>query len=242
MQEHDNNRLDHVRQHDQLELNYDYEHDDNCDYHDNTDDIDIMQSDLSVLQWNIRGLLGKKDILHTLMTHKNNQRPLDIGIISETWLTDRTQSFANIPGYHLITSNRTHKKGGGVGLLVSSRLKYRERPDLTDNSTSTENCFIEVLSKTGNIIIGSIYRPPNTNEKEFISVIARIIECSVSEKKEIILGMDHNLDLMKNHLHKNTKTFLDMMLSKDCVPTITKPSRITKSSATLIDNIFISKK
>ena len=33
-----------------------------------------------------------------------------------------------------------------------------------------------------------------------------------------------------------------MMLSKDCVPTITKPSRITKSSATLIDNIFISKK
>ena len=122
MQDHDNNRLDHVRQHDQLELNYDYEHDDNCNYHDDTDDFNINQSDLSVLHWNIRGLLGKKDILHTLMNHKNNQRQLDIGIISETWLTDRRQSFANIPGYHLITSNQIHKKrwwGRPVGFIAS---------------------------------------------------------------------------------------------------------------------------
>ena len=123
MQDHDN-KFDRVRQHDQLELNYDYEHDDNCDYHDDTHDLNINPSDLSILQWNIQGLLGKKDTLHTLMNHKDNQRQLDIGIISETWLTDRMQSFANIPGYHLITSNRTHKKGGGVSLLVSSRLKF----------------------------------------------------------------------------------------------------------------------
>ena len=55
----------------------------------------------------------------------------------------------------------------------------------------------------------------------------------------VIIGMDHNLDLLKLKTHQPTKLFVDKLLDSNMVPSITKPTRITKSSATLIDNIFI---
>ena len=54
--------------------------------------------------------------------------------------------------------------------------------------------------------------------------------------------MDHNLDLLKSDLHKSTHAFLEFMLQNELYPSITRPSRITNTSATLIDNIFISEK
>ena len=52
--------------------------------------------------------------------------------------------------------------------------------------------------------------------------------------------MDHNLDVLKGHKHWKTQQFLNMMLNLELLPTITRPTRITQSSATLINNVFIS--
>ena len=54
--------------------------------------------------------------------------------------------------------------------------------------------------------------------------------------------MDHNLDLLHSDIHTSTHKFLNMLLDMQLFPTITCPSRITQTSATLIDNIFISEK
>ena len=51
--------------------------------------------------------------------------------------------------------------------------------------------------------------------------------------------MDHNLDLLTINHHKDTRVFLDLMLDIGLIPTITCPTRITHSSANLIDNVFI---
>ena len=59
------------------------------------------------------------------------------------------------------------------------------------------------------------------------------------QKKEIILGMDHNLDLLKSNTHGETQSFLDLNFENSIFPCITRPTRITNTSATLIDNIFI---
>ena len=58
----------------------------------------------------------------------------------------------------------------------------------------------------------------------------------------VVLGLDHNLDFLKSAVHKSTHSFIDMNLEHDLVPTITRPTRITKSSVTLIDNILVSQK
>ena len=59
--------------------------------------------------------------------------------------------------------------------------------------------------------------------------------------KEKILGMDHNNDLLKCHIHPPTQEFLNRILNNDLMPTITRPTRITQSSACLIDNISVTK-
>ena len=60
------------------------------------------------------------------------------------------------------------------------------------------------------------------------------------ENKGIVIGLDHNLDLLKSTKHAPTDRFIWAKLSLGLVPTITRPTRITRSTATLIDNIFIS--
>ena len=105
-----------------------------------------------------------------------------------------------------------------------------------------ESTFIEVIAKNGkNFVIRSLYRAPNTREDTFINYIKETIHKIKGEKgqKEIILGMDQNFNLLKANKHKGTSHFLDTMMDFDMIPTITRLKRITNSTATLIDNIYI---
>ena len=61
-----------------------------------------------------------------------------------------------------------------------------------------------------------------------------------TEKKELILCTDQNIDLLKSSTNKNCQDLLDLMCDKQLLPGITRPTRITKNSATLIDNIYAS--
>ena len=110
---------------------------------------------------------------------------------------------------------------------------------------NAESTFIEITTKGGfPVIIGSMYKPPNIDAKVFLGTLKETIEKSRAHKKkpEIIIGMDHNLDLLKSDSHKDTHTLLDLLLQNQLYPSITRPSRVTQTTATLIDNIFISEK
>ena len=108
-----------------------------------------------------------------------------------------------------------------------------------------ESTFIEIIAKNGKkFVIGSLYRAPNTREEIFINYIKETIHKIKSEKgqKEIILGMDQNLNLLKANQHKGTNQFMDIMMDFNMIPTITRPTRITNTTAILIDNLYISGK
>ena len=49
---------------------------------------------------------------------------------------------------------------------------------------------------------------------------------------------DFNIDILKHDSHSGTKHFVDTMYSLNLYPLINKPTRVTRESATLIDNIF----
>ena len=57
----------------------------------------------------------------------------------------------------------------------------------------------------------------------------------------MIIGLDHNLDLIKHDKHRITNEFIELNLDNQLLPTITKPTRVTRSTATLIDNIIIGR-
>ena len=93
------------------------------------------------------------------------------------------------------------------------------------------------------MICSSKYRPPNTNVKIFQSAMNKCMEQIRSEMHcDSIIGMDHNLDFIKYNCHRDTEKFMNMMLQNSSFPCITRPTRVTKSTATLIDHIFMCNK
>ena len=82
--------------------------------------------------------------------------------------------------------------------------------------------------------------PPNTNQHEFVESMKSYIG-EIDPKFELIIGMDHNMDFLKSDLNCATQEFMNLLIDHELFPLITKPTRITKSSATLIDNILISR-
>ena len=53
---------------------------------------------------------------------------------------------------------------------------------------------------------------------------------------------DFNIDLLKFQKHDKTKYFIESMLTTGYLPVITKPTRITDHSATLLDHIYSNSK
>ena len=61
-----------------------------------------------------------------------------------------------------------------------------------------------------------------------------------SEGKEIIIGTDQNMDYLKVYTYHNTLDLSDTNLDLKLLPTILRPTRIRNTTATLIDNIYLS--
>ena len=194
------------------------------------------KNDLSVLQLNIRGLLNKQGRLRDLI----NNGMTDIVLLCETWLNKETEALVSFDNYKLY-SNPRKSRIGGVAILTDKSLRSRSRPDLHVESIYLEHIVVELKTDKDNILLVSGYRPPNANYKVFIKeYIALLKKLNKLKQHKIILGIDHNRDLLKAHLHKQTNQFLEKNLELDLVPSISKPTRITRKTATLIDNVLIS--
>ena len=160
--------------------------------------------------------------------------------ISETWLKD-SDHFCGIAGYNFIHDFRNQRSGGGVGLYLKQEFEFKRRPDLYFANDSAESLFVEVeRTKEKNLIVGIIYRPPEQNIIDFNAELDRLLFVISKNNKECILLGDWNIDLIKHNCHRQTAEFLDIMYSKLFVPLITRPSRITSHTATLLDNIFVN--
>ena len=133
--------------------------------------------------------------------------------------------------------------GGGVGIFINECIRFTEIT-LNVNYESIEYVVINITNKSDNktIMLGLLYRPPNTNDTKFVDEYNNLVLklYKESKSKKLILGMDHNLDFLKHSIHKRTQNFIELNLDNNLIPSITRPTRITKSSATLIDNIMIS--
>ena len=219
---------------------------DKCDYIDIDDCVNLNPNcyNLIVLQLNVRSLLSNQTALNQLLRDLENRKSkVDLILLWETFLTTQTCRFVNLPGYTLISNERVNRRGGGAGILVRDEIMYKVRSDLCPFvEGQIEATFIEIIAKNRKpIVVGSLYKPPDKHPKAFMNSLNETVAKIKTECKELILGMDHNMDLIKSLEHKPTQQFLDDLLDKDIFPTITRPTQVTHTTATLIDNIFVSK-
>ena len=101
-----------------------------------------------------------------------------------------------------------------------------------------ESLFIKVSNDAMTLVIGLIYRPPNSNIARYTKTLNDILG-QVSHMPCYIMG-DYNIDLLKHDLHPPTEKFLEAMYSKSLSPMILKLSRET-ATATLWDYVFTNK-
>ena len=168
--------------------------------------------------------------------------PIDVVLLCETWLKPSTLDLFGIPHYKSFHVTRKDRIGGGTSILVNEKLRSRERCDLLVETRFLEHCIVKLKTDKRNILLVSAYRPPNTNARTFLTEYKKLLDKLKKQKDhEIVIGLDHNLDLLKCHLNQPTNDFLELNLDRKLIPCISKPTRITNKSATLIDNIMISR-
>jgi hypothetical protein len=84
-----------------------------------------------------------------------------------------------------------------------------------------------------------VYRVPNTNESLSIERYRKLLEnFKVAKYENILIGTDQNFDFLRINEHNNTSELFNVFITNSLIPLITRPTRVTDHTATLIDNIY----
>ena len=123
-------------------------------------------------------------------------------------------------------------------LHLQKKLQYKYLPDMSE---CLDNCA-EVVSleithtNCKKALICCIYRAPKTELGQLNEFISNC--CQNTRNKTVYLCGDFNIDLLQHDTNNITNNFIDHLYSFGLHSLITRPTRITRHSKTLIDNIF----
>ena len=196
--------------------------------------------EFAILHLNIASLKSHHEELDTLV--KNCEVNFDIIGITETGLNELNKNSTKNTKLEGFTQEDTFTETprGGTRLYISEGLNYLPRDDLhLYKKGHVESTCIEILS-TGkpNTIVMCLYRHPHMDLREFNTMYDDLLSKIQRENKQIYIMGDFNIDLLKSHINNDADTFLQQNLSSNLKPLIVRPTRLTPTSKTLIDNIF----
>lgn len=217
-----------------------------CDYHlahsfnRKICDLAVNNQCFSVLHLNIRSI--PKNLSRFEQFTKNLDLNFTVMGFSETWLNESNVTCYSIPGYVHYYLHRSTRRGGGVSLFINDNIHVKVRSELNIMSDTVEALFVEISKECTNFqkdaVIGVVYRPPNQDVLAFNEKLNEIL-CKIKNEKKIVYLMgDFNINILDADNHIPSSEFLDNIYSHSLFPLITKPSRITSETSTLIDNIL----
>ena len=199
----------------------------------------FLSCDLGILHLNIASLNKYRDELESFLNVLNYKFRL-IGVTEHKlgindFLHFPLQDFSFI--YNCRTS--TH---GGAGIFISHEFSFKKRNDLEiEKHGELESVAIElILENQKNLICFCIYKHPIMSITEFMNLLIPVLHKTSQENKTCIILGDFNIDLLKCDENNAVSNFLSIMTSYCFSPCILQPTRITKTSTTLIDNIFFN--
>ena len=189
---------------------------------------------LSILHLNIRSLKNKMhydNFIHllTLLNH-----PFDVIVLTETWIDHEVEKdLVQIPTYnseHYIRDGR----GGGIAVYIHRNCRYKCK-----QAVSVEECeslWIELESNNsgGKILLGAIYRPPNSSINTFIDSLNDTLSELIRENSKVIIIGDMNIDISITSGATYNDT-LNALGFKSCIRVATRTSETTN---TIIDHIY----
>ena len=131
-------------------------------------------------------------------------------------------------------------KNGGGGIMIYTK-HGRQVVTLPDTHVCTPN--IErvrtklLLKKARPTFICSVYRPPDGNlDAALNSINASMENLNLNHRQDILIMGDFNIDYQVNNLNKTKLQRFEKLQNLDQL--ITQPTRISNTSATVIDHIY----
>ena len=113
------------------------------------------------------------------------------------------------------------------------------RTDLQSSDNARyESVLVEIIQPhRKNIIVGCFYRPPDASVADFNKSLEGILSTISFENKLSYLMGDSTINILNSQSHQPSNEFINLMVSNSLYPLICKPTRLTSTTATLIDNI-----
>ena len=189
---------------------------------------------LSLLSCNINSFHKNFDNFFSSYINDSNLRPT-IFSFCETKLSPEIEVLYSIPNYKLIFNSR-NTRGGGLLLAINDEIKFEKLEDFCLMLDHIETLFVKIFIDNQSYVIGTVYRPPNSNIIQFFESYRYLLEHIKDEK--CYLSGDYNLDLLQYDKKPNVRTFVDLSMEFCFLPLISKPTRVTDHSATLIDHFW----
>ena len=200
---------------------------------------DTHHEGLRIAHLNIRSLNA-----HFTELCLTNYSQFDVLAISETNISTAEEDEGvfnyEIPGYKSFSKARRNSDkecGGGVCIYVKSNIIANEI--VTLRKLNLEAIWVK-LDIQGNkkICIGCVYRPPDSDKDLFSLELSKFFSSRYYNDKCILLG-DFNYNTLCNKPSVAQRSFTKKMNDLGFDQIISKPTRITLTSETIIDHIYV---
>ena len=196
--------------------------------------------EISVINFNIRSIRSNFGSFAEILS--NFAVSFDVITLTETWLDDKAnmQDF-EIEGYlPPIIQNRTKKDGGGVLIYLKNTFeKFKLKKSLCHSDPYNNILTVEAYKGKIKYSIAVCYRSPSPDNIYFQEVFQKLVG-DISKNNNSIITGDFNYNLFNLQHHHDTENYYNNLISSSFRPIITKPTRITDQSSTLIDQIWVN--
>ena len=162
----------------------------------------------------------------------------EVGKNSNTFLDSIFHNQGYLPFYDLPVSNDY----GGVAIFIKNELNPVEMVDLKVKKSckcsncNYENVWVEFTKNGMKSVVGGIYRHPGGNVSHFNDSIDKSLK--MTNRYDFALwGGDVNIDIIQQDA--DNIEYVTNLACHNYLPYITRPTRITSHSATLIDHMFV---
>ena len=165
-------------------------------------------------------------------------KPVDILCRSKTRLNGRNLNYCNLPGYNMFYCN-SKTKAGRSAIYVADRQNCHQILQTEVNDKFCEVVWVKIgLDKNETLIMRSIYRHPTNDFKCFEDAYLHVLKSFKSSQEFFILG-DCNINYNKiDNSHGNISSYANHIYSVGCVQLINKPTCITTTASSTIDQIY----
>ena len=197
-------------------------------------DLNFRSKGLHLCNLNVQHILPKLDEFRILLANRNGP---DIFGACETFLEpENLDNQIAIDGYDFLRKDRAatqNKNGGGLILYFRKSLTCSRRAEF--EISKLETLWAEIkLPNAKPFLLCTVYRPPNARS-EWVDLFEEELSIAQTTGLEYIVMGDFNIDLLSDMIRAKWSNMVQLF---DLTQLISKPTRITQTTATLIDHVY----